>query len=279
MTSPEQASSSAQTVEPGLLSVLSREHLPLIAGLLSTFLVAFRILSVARWDPETAYAILRSAGASSVILGVALSVVGYLALLVFVICERSLRLNGHRYSTSTQDVIIALLVLSAGWSLYNGPVVVVVPLAVLLGVRYVPLCFRRALMFVRRRRGAAHDKGSQGQTADQVRKRKRPRWLEIVTVILAVVVALLAVAIAPPWMPAESLTLRGARPVAVYVLSVDNGYLTVLTAISRRVKYVRQISVSARGICVDRNAISPLNDSFAQLFGAGRSRYPVCPNG
>jgi hypothetical protein len=62
-------------VEPPEWISLWKEHLPLLVGAASTIFVALRILSVANFNPETAYALLQTAGTAQVILGAILAAV------------------------------------------------------------------------------------------------------------------------------------------------------------------------------------------------------------
>jgi hypothetical protein len=63
-----------------------KEHLGLLLGTLSTLFVAVRILSLANFDPETAYGILQARGTAAVIVGALLSSIGLLSLLVSMLC-------------------------------------------------------------------------------------------------------------------------------------------------------------------------------------------------
>jgi hypothetical protein len=63
-----------------------KEHLGLLLGAISTVFIAIRILSLAHFNPETAYGILQAGGTAAVIVGALLPSVGIISAAVAALC-------------------------------------------------------------------------------------------------------------------------------------------------------------------------------------------------
>jgi hypothetical protein len=207
----------------------------LVFGGVSTILIALRLLSVAKANPETAYGILQASGTTNVIIGTVLSLIPSIALIgasclvlsrIFAKFSKSPELD-QAAELGVWTSICALFLIA----LFTIP------------FRYweVPAAVVVALILARIFR----------EWIEEARKRKAGRRIAKVAAGLIAGLFLLGVMLSPPWMPAEQLTFTKAKPVTGYVLDESQSGLTVLAVGSRQISYYGPKDLTSETACSD----------------------------
>jgi hypothetical protein len=200
----------------------------LVFGGVSTILIALRLLSVAKANPETAYGILQATGTTNVIIGTVLSLIPSIALIgasclvlsrIFAKSPNSPELGqpelGQAAELGVWTSICALFLIALFTIPFRYGVVPAVAVVALIVAR---IC---------------------KEWIEDARKNKKKacrRFAKAAAGLLAGLV-LLGVILSPPWMPAERLTFSKAKPVTGYVLDQSQSGLTVLAVDSRQLLY------------------------------------------
>jgi hypothetical protein len=206
----------------------------LVFGGVSTILIALRLLSVAKANPETAYGILQASGTANIIIGTVLSLIPSIALIgasclilgrIFAKFLKSPELS-QAAELGVWTSICALLLIALftiPFRYWEAPAAVIVAL-ILAGI------FRKRIEDVRKKKAAARRvaKAAAGLIAG---------------------LFLLGVILSPPWMPAEQLTFTKAKPVTGYVLDQSQSGLTVLAVGSRQILYYGPNELSTETAC------------------------------
>ena len=225
--------------------------------------VAFRLLAVARGDPEIAYAILQTGGTGTVLTATLVSTLGLLALPFFVIfgingtnASRELRKAnlGPLGSINTQLLLTGSLVMLT-IALYMSPV-----LGLLLGI------------------GAALPALLVWGPIRTLTSGKSFLFLYVSIYFFALLgYSLLS---PTPWLPVQAIYLAGQKPFSGYVLSQANGEYSILTS-----KPEGLINVPSQSILRTEQCTPPLYEleqaTLLDLFEqAGRKLiiYMACPS-
>ncbi len=233
------------------------EHLPLLVGLASAFFVAIRILSAAGFNVETAYGILQSGGTATVLIGATLSSVGVICVAISAICfYRYIEIPWDRLKEMTrQRQLNSIVGIAFGVaSLFTAPVGLLV-IIVLIVVAYFVLAYGVGPLLNRIQGGpsdeqvrtaiARRDPDVMRQMLAKKERNERSarRWFKLTVIPLAYAILTL-----PPWMPAQELNIRGAKPVVAYVLSESETNLTILLVVTRHIEYIDISSVISRTV-------------------------------
>jgi Putative Ig domain len=259
------------TVRPvHLTSMISNLHLGALAlGAASTVLVALRLISVAKFNPETAYAILQASGTGNVIIGTVISLIPSIAIIValYVISARVLSQSPQtdpqaelaRWTLIFMLALIALLTIPFRYVIYAGPVILVflgfIVTIVILKIRV-------------KRKGLAsgswlkRDWGKIGTAA------------AIFSAFLIALLVMLGVVFSPPWMPAERLTLNNNQKIIGYVLAQDQEGLTFMQAKSRKITQYNPGVVIGQVFCSNAPARDlPIIFYIKSIPGLGLGHY------
>lgn len=202
----------------------------LSVGAASTVLVALRLLSVAKFNLETAYGILQATGTGNVVMGTVISLIPSIAIgaalcLVFYMIFRrpdSIAAEFGLIVIVGSLILIALLTTPLRYYAVIGGCVVVV---------FTVWLIREKI------RGVGWDTGA-GRN-----------FLRVFAGILAVLLVF-GVVISPPWLPAERLTLNNTQ-VTGYILSQTADGLTVLQANPREIIYYGPNALTNQYMCSD----------------------------
>ena len=216
-------------------------------GLLVVPFLALELLSISRGSSTTALTILQSAGPLEVAVGVA--IVSLPLILVAVSIWISISSIGDPFRDVGPRIAIAyfLLFTFAPW-----PMVMLA-----LGASLVLFAGRAAVA----RLTSADD--------DSI--------APMVVTLAALYVAYSIVVPLRPWLPAEAVTLEDASTVVGYVLSTDDGRVTMLRDFDRRIVVVDADAVETRVLCEVPGSGSerrPLDF----LRPDATASYPDCPN-
>src|SRR5579859_1936597 len=242
----------------------------LIFGAASTILVALRLLSVARFNPETAYGILQASGTATVLIGTVISLIPSIAIisascLALMQIFKGIRAAGpdpEAGAAPEADPIInfaiwASIFILALIALFTTP------------LRYAPATVAVVVFIpivgILRRRILKHLNGAGGLVTATV------------AALLAASLVMTGVVFGPPWMPAERLTFNNAQPVTGYILAQNSSGLTVMLIRPRKIRYYGPNALTGQYVCSD----VPANDFSLMAFSPfskilGFYRYVHC---
>lgn len=207
----------------------------LVFGGISTILIALRLLSAAKANPETAYGILQASGTANVIIGTVLSLIPSIALIgaSCLVLDRIF----SKFSKSPE------LDQAAELGIWTSICALFLIALFTIPFRYweVPAAVVVALILARIFR----------QRIEDARKKKTGRHVAKAVAGLIAGLFLLGVILSPPWMPAEKLTFTNAKPVTGYVLDQSQSGLTVLAVDSRQILYYGPKDLATEAACSD----------------------------
>lgn len=248
----------------------------LIFGGASTILVALRLLSVARFNPETAYGILQASGTATVLIGTVISVIPSIAIIAAsCLAVREIFKNVHP-SGAAPAVGAAD---AAGTAPAADPVAKFATWAsiftlALIAALTIPLRYAYAIavaavliliVWLLRQRIVDHLNRTEGTITAAL------------VAFFAASLLMLGVVLSPPWMPAEHLTFNNAPPVTGYILDHSSDGLTVMQISSREILYYDPTALTGQSMCSN----VPANDfpvmAFPPFSGIlGFYRYTHC---
>ena len=250
---------------------MSNLHLgALVFGAGSTVLVALRLISVARFNPETAYGILQASGTGNVIIGTVISLIPSIAIIVALslilvrVLSRSPKTDPRaefaRWMLVFLLALIGLLTIPFKYVVYVGPGILVF------------LGFIVAILIIKiraKRKGPASktgetDSSKTGET-DSSKTGETDSWLQrdwgwtgtafaIFSALLIALTVMFGVVFSPPWMPAERLTLNNNQTVRGYVLAQTSDGLTFMQANSRKITHYNPGVVIDQAFCTNAPA-------------------------
>ena len=231
----------------------------------TTVLVALRLISVAKFNPETAYGILQASGTGNVIIGTVISLIPSIAIIValYLISMRVLfrpkttpEAEFTRWTFIFMLALIALLTIPLRYVIYAGPGILAF-LALIVAVA------------IRTKKG----KSQKGKNQKDKAKRREPasetgetrflqerRWgkkgtaAAIFSAFLVAFIVMLGVVASPPWMPAERLTLKDHQKIVGYVLAQTQEGLTFMQAGSMNITQYEPGIVKDQVFCSDAPA-------------------------
>jgi len=226
----------------------------------TTVLVALRLISVAKFNPETAYGILQASGTGNVIIGTVISLIPSIAIIValYLISMRVLfrpkttpEAEFTRWTFIFMLALIALLTIPLRYVIYAGPGILIF-LALILAVA------------IRTKRSVpASETGERSAPASETgetRFLQERRWgkkgtaAAIFSAFLVAFIVMLGVVASPPWMPAERLTLKDHQKIVGYVLAQTQEGLTFMQAGSMNITQYEPGIVKDQVFCSDAPA-------------------------
>jgi hypothetical protein len=243
-------------------TLTSNLHLgALVFGAGSAVLVALRLISVARFNPETAYGILQASGTSNVIIGTVISLIPSIAIIValYLILVRVLsrspktdpRAEFARWMLVFLLALIGLLTIPFKYVVYVGPGILV-----FLGFIVAILIIKIRAMKVPANETGETDPSETGETSSRLQR----DWgwkgtaFAIFSALLIALTVMFGVVFSPPWMPAERLTLNDNTTVTGYVLAQTSDGLTFMQAKSREITYYNPGVVIDQVFCTNAPA-------------------------
>lgn len=230
------------------------EHATLIVGGTSTVIVLLRLLSVAHFDPETAFAILQSVGNTTVIIGtllasiwVVVAVIGITIMRYFMRHELS-----PQYRTAFDCAVFGGCVM----------ILMTAPAAAILLIILI------VAMWIHVRRSYAG-----------MRTKSKPTRV-FGEFVLGTAIALTILLGAYPWIPLERISISNQTKVHIgYVLRADGETIVILTDKRRRIEYLaREGGTVERELCNRHGTIEAVlidQPVLSYLFTTS-SQYPRC---
>jgi hypothetical protein len=269
-----------------------KEHITIAIGVISTLIIVMRLLVVADFDAQTAYAVLKSGGTTPILLGVSLSYVWAIAavgaILVFYVDKQNRSAGDNAGSAAVFAIIVATIV-----NVLTAPIVVwafsiSVALLIFITSLVLYLIFHagdraQALLDQAEEHVAAGLRAS--RSAQRALRRRHKRAKAGLFFSLAVI-AIIMITDKSPWLPIEVINVSGSSKQYVgYVLSVDDNTLALLNDRPRQVEYVQVKNQTVnRRICVKRDDsfstasyATTLKRPIVAFIGGGHPRYARCP--
>ena len=249
----------------------------------TTVLVALRLISVAKFNPETAYGILQASGTGNVIIGTVISLIPSIAIIValYLISMRVLfrpkttpEAEFTRWTFIFMLALIALLTIPLRYVIYAGPgILAFLALIVAVAIRTKKGKSQKGKnqKDKAKRREPASETGETesasetGETepasetgeTDYLQERRWGKWgtaAAISSAFLVAFIVMLGVVASPPWMPAERLTLKDHQKIVGYVLAQTQEGLTFMQAGSMNITQYEPGIVKDQVFCSDAPA-------------------------
>jgi hypothetical protein len=246
-------------------------HAALVTLLVSAALTAARLLSISRFDVNTAATILQVSGTGAAVAGTALTLLPFalvlaacvLAVVVFV-DPGLLDLSPARAGLLLWVCVGATLCLTA-WVLF---ILTVLFVAVAAAVGW----------YLRRRR--LH--------TDVRSEVRRSRLLQVQATILITVLVMTPIILQRPWLPEQAIVLKGGQVQVGYLLGDADGRLAIMSDADRTVTFVDPEQVVSRFICTTPPAGGGIAGRAPRiqlrgspiglvLWGGSTPSYPKCP--
>jgi len=261
--------------DTGSTSSISDLHLGALAlGAGSTVLVALRLISVAKFNPETAYAILQASGTGNVIIGTVISLIPSIAIIaaLYLILARVLSQSHQttpqaefaRWTLIFMLALIALLTIPLRYVIYAGPGILVFLGTIL------------AIVIIKRRAKKEVPASETGETDSFLERNQGPKGtaIAIFAALLIAFIVMLGVVASPPWMPAERLTLNNHQKVIGYVLAETQDGLTFMQAGSMNITQYNPGFVKGQVFCSNAPARDlPIVYYLKSIPGVGLGHY------
>jgi hypothetical protein len=252
------------------------DHLPLFVGILTALFIASRILSIADFSPETAYAILQASGSAAVVVGAGLQFLPVIPP-AFGLTYLAFFLNsGSDIRKLRKPFNIFIIASIAIFSVFVTPLAVLVTalFGVLAGtlisyIFWVRLGRRSVALIDDPERSKQQTVRKQVEGAQSVIK-----IIKITTIIILAFYAAFFIFSTAPWLPAQYLQVRG-KVIVGYVLSSGPSYYTVLENNPRRVVYISLASVNKQSFC---GYVIPWDAETLPSFFFQQIIYPTCPS-
>ena len=240
----------------------------------TTVLVALRLISVAKFNPETAYGILQASGTGNVIIGTVISLIPSIAIIValYLISMRVLfrpkttpEAEFTRWTFIFMLALIALLTIPLRYVIYAGPgILAFLALIVAVAIRTKKGKSQKGKnqKDKAKRREPASETGetepaSETGETDYLQERRWGKWgtaAAISSAFLVAFIVMLGVVASPPWMPAERLTLKDHQKIVGYVLAQTQEGLTFMQAGSMNITQYEPGIVKDEVFCSDAPA-------------------------
>ena len=248
-----------------------KDHPALAAAVLSAALIAARLLSIARFDVNTAATILQTTGTATAVAGTTLTLLPFALVIV----------------TWLLAVVVlidpTLIDLSPGWawtlfSLALGATLCLTATVLVIATLVFVLAGAVIGRVVRRN----------SRTINLVETVGSSRLLRIQLTLLLVVAAMTPIILQRPWLPVQTITMTDGKLRVGYVLGESQGALVLMSEADRSIEFLDPDNVKSRAICSGPPAVSgalrkapqlEFRGSFlgALLWGRNTPRYPACP--
>jgi hypothetical protein len=245
-----------------------RDNIGLLAGTGSVAFIAVRLLSVAGGDPETAYTILQSQGTATIVVGSLISLVGLVAVPVAIAFMRYAYV--HQPTDSNDRTSSYSLALSSGLALiaiYTAPAGELVASVVV------------ALVFGYWTSRLFHRKTELDNSKRFSFKVISPHLL----IIYFITIMIINVASVNPWLPSESISIKGGAPFSGFILSEGGTNALILTADPIGIVQLPRQDITGTAQC-EMPEYAYKYATFGELLARVTHyfpdlRYPACPSG
>jgi len=231
------------------------EHLTLIVGAGSTAIVMMRLLAVADFDPETAFAILQSVGTTTVVIGTLLASIWVVVAFAGMAIMRYFvqhGINSWRRAAFDRAIFVGSIV-----------ILLTAPTAAAL------LVIIMAIMWMRVRR-----------TCTEVGKESVKPARAFGEFVLGIAIALVILLGAYPWIPLERISVSTQAKAHVgYVLRADSETIVVLDDKRRRIEYLERKGLTvSRELCNRHSVLEAklIDEPILSYILSSSPQYPRC---
>jgi hypothetical protein len=261
-----------------------QNNLTLILGVLSLALIAIRLLTVAGFDPETAYDILQAEGTGDVIVGSLVSIVGLIFApvgFILLYTYRSQRRSVPRKPYAHYQLLggLSLVVLTIFMSPFFVLLVsvIIVVIATLLSRSYRSWAQNKDIKMAATLLSRLYRRSS--QEIEKVTPPPVSLGLEAI-LIYAVAVIVIGFGSNNPWIPSQIIAAKHHPIFTGYVLSEANGELTILIR-----GPIEVVEISSQNVTLSECRPSRYfweQETFGEFIAfhspvPWRSGYPDCP--
>jgi hypothetical protein len=248
-----------------------RGHAALLTLLASAALTAARLLSISRFDVNTAATILQVSGTGVAVAGTALTLLPFALVLLACVLAVVVFIDPGLIDLTPERAQVALWVSVGATLCLTAGLLFVVALLFVAGAALVGRYLRR------------HQLGT-----DIRGELRRSRLLKVQATLLFTAVILTPIVLQRPWLPEQAIVLRDGRVTVGYLLGDDDGSLAIMRDADRTITFVDPEQVVARYICnapaaagglAGRAPRTQLRGSVvgALLWGGSVPAYPRCP--
>lgn len=260
---------------PTRMSLL-KNHLPLLAGVLTTLFITLRIFSAAEYNPVTAYGILQAEGTGTVIIGSLLSIIGTLPVWLTLICVLTYDDLPEKERNSARSLYVGALALLFLIGFFITPALNLLFMALAVSADTFLRADRLRNTRISREARVKLPPELQFEVDKRTRELvqrlgKRRRGLAIAVVIIVIVLWQSTIS-ATPWLPTERVDIKGTTPLVGWVLSSSQPFTSVLLT-TGQIKYVATNTIVGREICIEFEQAA-LNKTIPEL--TSRPVYPDC---
>lgn len=240
---------------------LVREHLGLVISGAISVVACLKVLSLGRYDPTTALAVLQVAGTSKVLLGtVVLMLPSVATLTVFIAYIR----YGHRFrslSSVERSAILAATGPLGVLILAMAPMASIVGIAIAMALVLVVAGIARLIRWMR--------KAGESET----HANDTPSTVEQTAAALILPIWLLLSAVQAPWLPTEAVAVNGGPATSAYVIGERNEDTVFLPTEAGRGLQFEPTEEVTRCLCSDDSWMSK---NLVSLVSG--NPYPKCPD-
>jgi hypothetical protein len=245
-----------------------KEHVSLGIGAVSSMVIVIRLLSIADFNLETAYAILKSAGTAAVIIGTLFSSLwAFMCLILLYLLAVYMRSPVHykevpKVIRSVGAIAGTVMVITAPF-FFTASLAAIAALTAIAAVSLYALFRNHELVNI--------DKSA------EIYARAGRIYATILTKILIPAFLIGTLIFTQPWLPSERVTIDNVTRTG-YVLDVNETTMTFLQETSRKIEYIPiKDRTVYRQVCRRYGEAKSSLDKplFAAIFQVG-AKYPQC---
>jgi hypothetical protein len=248
------------------------DHPAITAVVFSTGLIAARLLSVSRFDVNTAATILQVSGTGTAVAGTALTLLPFALVLATCLLAVAVFLDNRVVHVDSRWPGVLL-------SLSIGAMLCLTALPLLLVTLAVVAAVAAGGRYVRRNHGEI----------DLAELVASSRLLRVQAMVLAVAVLLAPIVVQRPWLPTQIVRLQDGSVMVGYMLGEDSGRLALMSDRDRTVRFLDPDTIVDRAICSGPPTTGGVARRLPQvelrgsligtmLWGDQTPDYPDCPS-
>ncbi len=246
-------------------------HAALAAVLFSAALTAARLLSISRFDVNTAATILQVSGTGAAVAGTALTLLPFALVLAVCVLAVVVFIDPNLLDLAPDRAQVALWVCVGATLCLTAQVLFILALLFVAGAAGVGWYLRK------------HQLGTDVQA-----ELRRSRLLKVQATVLLTALVMTPIILQRPWLPEQAVILRDGGTKVGYLLGDADGSLAIMNAADRTVSFLDPEQVVVRYICTTppragglagRSPRVELRGSpvGSVLWGDSTPDYPPCP--
>jgi hypothetical protein len=246
-------------------------HAALVTVLVSAALTAARLLSISRFDVNTAATILQVSGTGSAVAGTALTLLPFALVLAVCLLAVLVHIDPTLFDVTPEQARLAL------WVCVGAALSLTAWLLCLL-----------ALLFVAGAAMVGRYLRSRRLRTDVRTELRHSRLLRAQATVLITVVVMTPIILQRPWLPEQAVVLKDGRTRVGYLLGDADGNLAIMSDADRTVAFLDPDQVASRFICTTTPPAGGIAGQIPRaqlrgspigvlLWGDNTPSYPRCP--